>query len=118
MLTRGSARLQIAVRSPAPPFVARGVLVPVLATALGGCAGPPATAKAPVWEPEGQTKATIAKSRNRPLIVEWPAAERATLESSAQRGIVAVRYSGDSLELLSRCRAAGSQRARLPGPAL
>lgn len=81
------------------------VLGAALLTACGSPTPPP---KAPTWEPENQTKANIAKSRNRPLIVEWPAAERASLESQAQRGVVAVRYGGDTLELLSRCHLKGS----------
>jgi hypothetical protein len=75
---------------------------------LAACQSASPPPKAPAWEPSNQTKANIAKSRNRPLIVEWPAAERATLESLAQHGVVAVRYGGDSLELLSRCRVKGS----------
>lgn len=61
----------------------------------------------PKFEPEGQTKCSVAKSRGRPLIVEWPAADRAALESQARRGIVVVRYKGCELEVLRQCKAAG-----------
>ena len=80
----------------------------VIVLAGAGCGAARPEPRAPAWEPEGQTKATVAKSRNRPLIVEWPAAERAALESSAQHGVVAVKYGEGTLELLSRCRVKGS----------
>jgi TPR repeat protein len=43
-----------------------------------------------------------------PLIVEWPAAERARLESMARNGLVAVRYDQCKLQLVPACRAAGT----------
>jgi len=49
----------------------------------------------------------VAKSRSRPLIVEWPSTDRASLESAAQRGLVVVRYLGCEMELLPRCHAQG-----------
>lgn len=67
-----------------------------------------ALAKPPEFAPEGQTKCSVSKSQSRPLIVEWPASDRAALESQAQRGRVVVRYSGCELEVLRRCRAPGN----------
>jgi hypothetical protein len=66
--------------------------------------------KLPQFSPEGQTKCGIVKSSTRPLIVEWPAADRAQLEAAAKRGIAAVRYSGCEMEVLPRCSVTGSYR--------
>lgn len=42
-----------------------------------------------------------------PLLVEWPASDRAMLEAAAKSGLVAVRYDGCQLEVLSRCSLEG-----------
>lgn len=73
---------------------------------LAGCGGStPASelAKAPEFNPEGQTKCSIAASQARPLIVEWPSTDRGDLEAAARKGVVAVRYSGCEMEVLRRC---------------
>jgi len=54
-----------------------------------------------------QAKCTVARSQNKPLIVEWPAADRAALESRAKSGIVPVRYTGCEMEVLTACIAQG-----------
>jgi hypothetical protein len=59
-------------------------------------------------EETGQAKCGVVKSSAKPLVVEWPAAERAALESGASRGLVAVRYEGCDMEVLTTCTAAGS----------
>ncbi len=64
--------------------------------------------KPPAFEPVGQAKCLAAKSQKRPLIVEWPAADRAMLEALAKQGAVTVRYDGCEMEILPRCRAPGS----------
>ena len=43
----------------------------------------------------------------RPLLVEWPAADRAQLEAAASQGLVAVHFDGCQLEVLSRCELEG-----------
>lgn len=43
----------------------------------------------------------------RPLLVEWPAADRAQLEAAARQGLVAVRYDGCKMQVLSRCELEG-----------
>ncbi len=58
----------------------------------------------------GQTRCSVVPSQARPLIVEWPAADRSGLEALASQGIVAVRYTGCEMEVLSRCSATGSYR--------
>ncbi|MBI4954278.1 MAG: hypothetical protein HY908_19795, partial [Myxococcales bacterium] len=64
-------------------------------------------AEAPSFEPSGQTKCQVQKSHDRPLIVEWPAAERADLETLARRGLIAVRYPGCDMRVLRQCRVSG-----------
>jgi len=64
-------------------------------------------ATAPTFEPAGQAKCGVKKSADHPLIVEWPSADRATLEAKAQSGLVAVRYVGCEMEVLHRCRLPG-----------
>ncbi len=56
----------------------------------------------------GQAKCGVRKSAAKPLVVEWPAAERAALESGAARGLVAVRYEGCDMEVLTTCTATGA----------
>lgn len=47
-------------------------------------------------------------SADKPLVVEWPAAERAALEARANAGLVAVRYEGCEMEILSGCDVDGA----------
>lgn len=96
------------------PFLPRVVpaLLPAVALAVIGC-GPPAAAplaKAPQYQPKDQSKCSVQKSQSRPLIIEWPAPDRAALEALAKRGMVAVRYEGCEMELLAQCRAPGIYR--------
>lgn len=41
----------------------------------------------------------------RPLIIEWPATDRASLESRLRRGLIVVRYEGCVVEVLRECAA-------------
>lgn len=43
----------------------------------------------------------------RPLLVEWPAADRASLEAAATGGVVAVQYDGCQMRVISRCEVGG-----------
>ncbi|HGG57655.1 MAG TPA: hypothetical protein ENK31_07660, partial [Nannocystis exedens] len=56
-----------------------------------------------------QARCGVAKSHDRPLIIEWPSAERAALESAVRRDdhLIVVRYSGCDMEVLRHCRAQG-----------
>ncbi len=56
----------------------------------------------------GQAKCGVKKSSDKPLVIEWPAAERAALEARATKGLVAVRYSGCEMEVLTTCSASGA----------
>jgi hypothetical protein len=82
----------------------------VTAAATLGCSTTPAGALAqpPAFEPKGQSKCAITKSQARPLIVEWPSADRGELEDRARRGLVAVRYVGCEMQIVPACRVPGS----------
>ncbi len=56
----------------------------------------------------GQTKCGVRASAAKPLVVEWPGADRAALEARATRGLVAVRYSGCEMEVLTNCTVDGA----------
>jgi hypothetical protein len=85
----------------------------VLCAGLPACRpGRVAQAVAPeppsVAEATGERKCGVRQSSSKPLIVEWPSTERAALEARAARGLVAVRYEGCEMEVLTSCRAQGS----------
>lgn len=86
------------------------LLVASLALAAPACSGgnlASEIASRPAYTPEGQTKSSVEKSAARPLIVEWPSADRAALEAEVKEAIVLVRYDGATIELISGCRAPG-----------
>lgn len=58
----------------------------------------------PEYQPLDQTKCKVAASQRRPLIVEWPSADRAALEAQTRQGVVVVRYTGCEMEMLPSCR--------------
>ena len=66
-----------------------GVVVPV-----GACSKVVAEplARAPVYEAQGQSKCSVAVSQDKPLVVEWPSADRAQLEARAKTRVVVIRY--------------------------
>lgn len=75
-----------------------------------GCAPAGGMAKPPELPADRYAKCSVKKSQARPLIVEWPSVDRAALESLSRRGLVAVRYGGCEMEVLSRCRVKGSYK--------
>ncbi len=85
-------------------------LVLLLGVAFVGC-GPNNLAsnlvKPPDFDPKGMAKCRVQKSQTKPLIVEWPSAERRKLEASAKKGLVVARYLGCELKLLTGCTAPG-----------
>jgi hypothetical protein len=82
-----------------------------LLAVLAGCAQTPSVdAQVPEYAPKDQATAGAAKSASRPLIVEWPAADRAALEGQLARGVAVVRYGNREIEVLSQCRAAARYR--------
>lgn len=80
-----------------------------LALGAGGCGGGVGNnaagqlVKTPELPTDKQAKCKVAKSQSEPLIVEWPDAARGRLESVSRKGLVAVRYEGCELTVLSRC---------------
>jgi hypothetical protein len=56
----------------------------------------------------GQSKCGVKASAAKPLVVEWPAADRAALEARATRSLVAVRYQGCEMEVLTNCTVQGA----------
>jgi hypothetical protein len=56
----------------------------------------------------GQAKCGVKASAAKPLVVEWPAADRAALEARANRSLVAVRYQGCEMEVLTNCTVQGA----------
>ncbi|MBW2524657.1 MAG: hypothetical protein JRI23_10800, partial [Deltaproteobacteria bacterium] len=73
-------------------------------------------AKPPNAELGNQTQCKIQKSRAKPLIVEWPAADRALLEAEAQGNVVVVAYDGCEMKLLPHCAAPGAYTYRGVAP--
>ncbi|HEY1692923.1 MAG TPA: hypothetical protein VGG39_12220 [Polyangiaceae bacterium] len=77
---------------------------------VGACAAcaslPGGSAQVPEYAPKDQTTARAAKSPTRPLILEWPAADRAALEAQRAGGLVVVRYGGREMEILRGCHVA------------
>lgn len=82
---------------------------------LAGCGGGAAQlAKPPAYNPPGQSKCSIHKSSDHPLIVEWPSSDRAELEAEAKHGLVVVRYEGCEMQLLPECHVKGSSYRYTP----
>lgn len=57
-----------------------------------------------------QASCKVVSNALDPLVLEWPAADRAQLEALARVRTVAVRYDGCSLEVLPRCTLPGTYR--------
>jgi hypothetical protein len=79
-----------------------GALLSAAGCGGGNLAGE--VAKPPEFAPKDQAKCGVTKSQARPLIVEWPSSDRATLEARLKQGVVPVRYIGCEMEVLSRCQ--------------
>ncbi|HEY8086888.1 MAG TPA: hypothetical protein VIF09_03565 [Polyangiaceae bacterium] len=77
---------------------------------VAGCAPAVVDPSVPAYAPTDQATASAAKSASRPLVLEWPAADRAALEAQRAGGVVVVRYGGSVMEVLRGCRAPGAYR--------
>jgi hypothetical protein len=80
---------------------------------LSGCPARRSPAEALATSPDyaqstGQAKCGVKASARKPLVVEWPGADRSELESRASRNLVVVRYEGCDMEVLSHCSVAGN----------
>lgn len=83
-----------------------------LCAPAGGCkrgnlAGQAGQSSAPGLEAARPSKCGYAQTASKPLVVDWPAAERAALESRAMQGPVAVHWEGCQIEVLTTCNGAG-----------
>jgi uncharacterized protein len=88
------------------PSALRALLLLFVSGSVIACGGGNAAsrlAKGPEYDPRGQTKCSVEKSQAKPLIVEWPSADRGELETQARRGLVVVRYSGCEMTVLDGC---------------
>ncbi len=91
-----SCSLGLAAVAVLPASCSRGNLASTMAT-------PPSRAAI-----DGQARCAVTPSQLRPLVVEWPAADRASLEARLRRGMVAVRYEGCAIEVLRHCQVPGA----------
>jgi len=55
----------------------------------------------------GPSACRYALSQGNPLLTEWPASEKANLESLLKNGAVAVEFTGCAMKLLPQCRPGG-----------
>jgi hypothetical protein len=79
-----------------------------LALAVSGCgslfgSGPTSSLPEPSGDPTPLAKCRVAASESNPLVTEWPASEKAHLQSLAGRQAVAVEYSGCELRIIPEC---------------
>jgi hypothetical protein len=58
---------------------------------------------APIAPNTGVAQCKVSKDAERPMLVEWPAVEKASLQATAAKGVVLVRYDGCRLKQLPRC---------------
>jgi hypothetical protein len=90
-------------------------LAPVLVTGalLLGCkSGEGGGARAPLApsDPTPVARCKVGVSQESPLVTEWPASEKANLESRLSQGGVVVAYSGCTLRILNQCHVKGAYR--------
>jgi hypothetical protein len=92
----------------------KGLPSPLRWCALGGvlaasvsCGGSPPVTVTPQRDPTPLAKCKVAPSQSSPLVTEWPASEKAHLESLLSDRTVAVSYSGCDLKILDGCRIKG-----------
>jgi hypothetical protein len=95
-----------------PPRVSCLPALSLLALGLAACfstGGTPASTVIPK-DPTPLAKCRVAKSSASPLVTEWPASEKAHLESLLSDRAVVVSYNGCEMRILDGCRLQGSYR--------
>ena len=80
----------------------------LLALALGCANLQPAPAMTPP-DADQVARCKVGQSTTRPLIVEWPAVEKATLFSAANAGIVLVHYVATAVRKASLASVPGAE---------
>jgi hypothetical protein len=85
--------------------------VSIMAFVLGGCggAGTPLRANAPKLS-DDEALCRAAALRETPLVTEWTAAEKASLQARLRSGGLAVEYTGCSMRPILSCNVRGSYR--------
>jgi hypothetical protein len=73
----------------------------------GNLAGQTAQTTAPTLNAARPSRCGYSNRASKPLVVDWPAAERAALESRAMQGPVAVHWEGCEIEVLTTCNGVG-----------
>lgn len=71
------------------------------------CADTAGTVRAPEIPSDQQARSRVRPDPLEPLVIEWPASERAELEARLGSGLVVVRYDGRTMDVLRQCRMAG-----------
>jgi hypothetical protein len=85
-----------------------GALLLVLAPGCGGLMGStPAPELSEPSDPTPLARCKVAASANNPLVTEWPASEKAHLQSLVARQAVAVEYTGCELRIIPECKLPG-----------
>ncbi len=79
--------------------------LPACSSLLPSASPPPA---APVSDPTPLAKCHVAANASSPLVTEWPASEKAHLQSLAGQQMVAVAYSGCELRIIDGCQLSGN----------
>ena len=82
-------------------------LISLAACRKGNLAGQTAQSSAPTLDAARPNRCGYANHASKPLVVDWPAAERAALESRAMQGPVAVHWEGCEIEVLTTCNGVG-----------
>ncbi len=88
-------------------MVCRAVTTTLCSLLLAACGGPGrelAQTQTPEVPKAFSSRCDAKRPELRPLVVEWPATDRAALEAAALHGQVVVRYEGCALELLPQCK--------------
>lgn len=81
-------------------------LMPLAFWGCGAGTSAKALAKPPALETK-DARCSVQRSWDKPLIVEWPSADRLELEARAKSGPVVVHYSGCEMRMLSGCSVQG-----------
>jgi hypothetical protein len=100
-----------AQRSSGPNGVGCGRAAPGAVACLAwlacSCAEPALLSRPAGLPSEQQAHARVHADPLEPLVIEWPASERAELEARLKSGLVVVRYDGRTMDVLRHCRIAG-----------
>lgn len=87
----------------------RAAILIACAACLGCGGGTPVRPRLPNEgkDPTALAKCSVSKSQASPLVTEWPASEKANLESRLREGAVVAAYSGCEMRLLPQCKPGG-----------